>query len=69
MNKRVIITGAAGGLGSAAAAVLRRQGATVVGLDLRADGDQVLECNIRDQASVDSAVAAAIENSAEAWMS
>ncbi len=61
MNKRVIITGAAGGLGSAAAAELRRQGATVVGLDLRADGEQVLECDIRDQASVDAAVAAAIQ--------
>lgn len=59
--KRVIITGAAGGLGSAATAELRRQGCTVVGLDLKADGDQVLECNIRDQASVDAAVAAAIE--------
>jgi NAD(P)-dependent dehydrogenase (short-subunit alcohol dehydrogenase family) len=55
---RVIITGAAGGLGSAAAAELRRNGATVVGLDLA--GSDV-ECDVRDQASVDRAVAEAIE--------
>lgn len=59
--KRVIITGAAGGLATAAIAELRRQGATVVGLDLNADGDAVLQCDIRDQASVDAAVSAAIE--------
>lgn len=59
--KRVIITGAAGGLGTTATAELRRQGATVVGLDLQGNGDDVLECDVRDQASVDAAVAAAIE--------
>jgi len=57
----VIITGAAGGIGGAAAAELRRQGARVVGLDVHADGDDVIECDIRDQESVDHAVAAAIE--------
>jgi NAD(P)-dependent dehydrogenase (short-subunit alcohol dehydrogenase family) len=61
MNKRVLITGAAGGLGTAAADELRRQGATVVGLDLQATEDWILECDIRDQDSVDRAVAAAIE--------
>ena len=61
MSKRVIITGAAGGLATAAIAELRGQGATVVGLDLKGNGDDILECDIRDQASVDSAVAAAIE--------
>jgi NAD(P)-dependent dehydrogenase (short-subunit alcohol dehydrogenase family) len=60
----VIITGAAGaagGIGGAAAAELRRQGARIVGLDVHADGDDVIECDIRDQESVDHAVAAAIE--------
>lgn len=61
MSKRVIITGAAGGLGKQATEELRRQGATVVGLDLKAEGDDILECDVRDQESVDTAVAAAIE--------
>ena len=61
MSKRVIITGAAGGLGAAATEELRRQGATVVGLDLKGNGDDILDCDVRDQASVDAAVAAAIE--------
>ena len=43
---RVIITGAAGGIGSATVAELRRQGAQVVGLDL-AGADVV--CDVRDQ--------------------
>ncbi len=61
MSKRVIITGAAGGLGTTATAELRRQGAVVVGLDLRGNGDDVIACDVRDQASVDTGVAAAIE--------
>jgi NAD(P)-dependent dehydrogenase (short-subunit alcohol dehydrogenase family) len=62
MSARVIITGAAGGIGSAASAALRARGARVVGLDLRADPEHdVLECDVRDQASVDAAVTAAIE--------
>jgi NAD(P)-dependent dehydrogenase (short-subunit alcohol dehydrogenase family) len=57
---RVIVTGAAGGIGSAAVAELRARGAAVVGLDLEAGGD-VLACDVRDQASVDAAVTTAIE--------
>ena len=62
MSARVIVTGASGGIGGAAAAALRARGARVIGLDLKQDaaGD-VLACDVRDQASVDRAVAAAIE--------
>jgi NAD(P)-dependent dehydrogenase (short-subunit alcohol dehydrogenase family) len=56
---RVLITGAAGGIGSAAAAELRAQGARVIGLDLE-PGEDVIACDVRDQASVDAAVAEAV---------
>ena len=55
---KVIITGAAGGIGTAASAALRHQGATVVGLDLTGAD---IDCDVRDQTGVDRAVAAAIE--------
>jgi NAD(P)-dependent dehydrogenase (short-subunit alcohol dehydrogenase family) len=62
LSARVLITGASGGIGGAAAAALRDRGARVVGLDLVADPDHdVLACDVRDQASVDAAVAEAIE--------
>ena len=57
---RVLLTGAAGGIGSAAASELRARGARVVGLDLKA-GDDIIECDVRDQASVDAAVTDAIQ--------
>jgi NAD(P)-dependent dehydrogenase (short-subunit alcohol dehydrogenase family) len=57
---RVVITGASGGIGTATAAELRSRGATVIGLDL-VPGDDVIACDVRDQASVDAAVAEAIE--------
>lgn len=56
--KRIVITGAAGGIGSATVALLRSRGAQVVGLDLQGAD---IECDVRDQASVDAAVAVAIE--------
>jgi NAD(P)-dependent dehydrogenase (short-subunit alcohol dehydrogenase family) len=59
MSKRVIITGAASGIGQATAEALRRRGCSVVGLDLVA-GDDVIACDVRDQESVDVAVAEAI---------
>jgi NAD(P)-dependent dehydrogenase (short-subunit alcohol dehydrogenase family) len=59
VSSRVIITGAAGGIGAAARAELRRRGAVVVGLDVHADGD-LIQCDVRDQESVDRAVAEAI---------
>jgi NAD(P)-dependent dehydrogenase (short-subunit alcohol dehydrogenase family) len=57
---RVVITGASGGIGTATTAELRARGATVIGLDL-VPGEDVIECDVRDQASVDAAVAEAIE--------
>lgn len=58
MSNRVLITGAAGGIGAAATAELRRRGARVVGLDLDA-GEDVIACDVRDQDAVDAAVAEA----------
>jgi NAD(P)-dependent dehydrogenase (short-subunit alcohol dehydrogenase family) len=60
VSKRVIITGAASGIGQATAETLRRRGDEVVGLDLRA-GDDILACDVTDQSSVDAAVAAAVK--------
>jgi NAD(P)-dependent dehydrogenase (short-subunit alcohol dehydrogenase family) len=56
----VIITGAASGIGAAAAAQLRERGALVVGLDINAS-DDLVACDVRDQESVDRGVAEAIE--------
>jgi NAD(P)-dependent dehydrogenase (short-subunit alcohol dehydrogenase family) len=60
VSARVIITGAASGIGAATAAALQSRGARVIGLDICADGERVLECDVGDQASVDGAVAEAI---------
>jgi NAD(P)-dependent dehydrogenase (short-subunit alcohol dehydrogenase family) len=56
---RVLITGAAGGIGSAAVAELRSRGAAVIGLDVEA-GEDILACDVRDQGSVDAAVGEAV---------
>ncbi|HWF52629.1 MAG TPA: SDR family NAD(P)-dependent oxidoreductase [Solirubrobacteraceae bacterium] len=61
MSTRIIITGAASGIGAATAASLREGGAEVIGLDINASGEDILRCDVRDQASVDEAVAQAIE--------
>lgn len=58
--KRVIITGAASGIGQATVAALRLRGCTVAGLDLNA-ADGIFACDVRDQASVDGAVTKAID--------
>jgi NAD(P)-dependent dehydrogenase (short-subunit alcohol dehydrogenase family) len=56
---RVLLTGAAGGIGTATAAELRERGARVVGLDLL-KGRDILACDVCDQAVVDRAVAEAV---------
>jgi NAD(P)-dependent dehydrogenase (short-subunit alcohol dehydrogenase family) len=58
---RVLITGAAGGIGNAAADRLRAQGAQVIGIDVHATADWIVAGDVRDQASVDRAVAGAID--------
>jgi NAD(P)-dependent dehydrogenase (short-subunit alcohol dehydrogenase family) len=60
VSKRVLITGAASGIGAATTEELRSQGARVEGLDLNA-ADGLIACDVRDQESVDRAVAEAIE--------
>ncbi|MEA2376075.1 MAG: hypothetical protein QOD53_2538 [Thermoleophilaceae bacterium] len=60
MSKRVLITGAASGIGAATAAELRSRGARVVGLDLN-PGHDILACDVRDQEAVNAAVADAVE--------
>lgn len=60
-GKRVIITGAASGIGAATAAELRRRGCTVAGLDRDAGGEDLILCDVRSQESVDAAVATAVE--------
>jgi NAD(P)-dependent dehydrogenase (short-subunit alcohol dehydrogenase family) len=56
-GKRVLITGAGGGFGSAITEALRARGAHVVGLD-QVIADGVIQCDITD----DSAVAAAVSD-------
>ena len=59
--ERIIITGAASGIGEATKAELERRGARVIGLDVNAERDGLIRCDVRDQASVDSAVREAVE--------
>ena len=61
MSARVAVTGAAGGIGAAAVAELRARGARVVGLDQNAEQEDIVACDVRDQASVEAAVAGAVE--------
>ena len=59
--KRVLLTGAASGIGEGTAAELRRQGVHVAGLDLE-EGEGIIACDVTDQDSVDRAVAEATEH-------
>jgi NAD(P)-dependent dehydrogenase (short-subunit alcohol dehydrogenase family) len=55
----VVITGAASGIGAATAEALRARDAQVAGLDLNADEGDLIACDVRDQQSVDRAIAEA----------
>ena len=59
MTKRILITGANGGIGRATIAALRERGASVMGLDVEA-ADGVVAADLRDVESVERAVAQAI---------
>jgi 3-oxoacyl-[acyl-carrier protein] reductase len=60
---RVLITGAANGIGRATAIAFRDAGARVVGLDLMASEDPVpvLACDLRREQDIVSAVRAAVK--------
>jgi NAD(P)-dependent dehydrogenase (short-subunit alcohol dehydrogenase family) len=60
LSKRVIITGAASGIGAATATALLGRGAQVVGLDLNAL-DGIIACDVRAQSSVDAAIETALD--------
>lgn len=58
--KRVLVTGASSGIGAAAVAEMRARGCHVAGVDIT-PADGVIACDVRDQESVDVAVAEAVE--------
>ena len=59
-GKRVLITGAGGGIAQAAIAALRAGGATVVGVDLR-PGDGILAGDVREPDAMRAVVATAVQ--------
>lgn len=61
MSARVLVTGAAGGIGAATCERLRARGARVAGLDVAAAGDDLIACDLRDPGAIGPAVAEAVE--------
>ena len=61
MSQRALVTGASGAFGTALRAELRGRGWSVVGLDLADDGDEVIACDVTDDAAVPRAVATAAQ--------
>src|SRR3712207_3315213 len=62
MSRRVLVTGAASGIGAAAAERMRAKGAKVVGLDLNGDESKdILSCDLSDPEAVERTVPEAIE--------
>ena len=60
-GRRALVTGAASGIGAATVALLRAEGATVVGIDLQ-PSDDVWEGDVTNPASVGAFMAAALEH-------
>jgi 3-oxoacyl-[acyl-carrier protein] reductase len=60
-DSRALVTGAASGIGRAAAQALQEAGATVLGLDLApgTDGIELLDCDVSDERAVQDAVSVA----------
>jgi NAD(P)-dependent dehydrogenase (short-subunit alcohol dehydrogenase family) len=62
VSRRVLITGAASGIGAAAVDKMREQGARVVGVDLEGDPERdIVACDVTDPDAVARAVPEAIE--------
>jgi NAD(P)-dependent dehydrogenase (short-subunit alcohol dehydrogenase family) len=59
-GRRIIVTGAASGIGAATVELFEREGAQVQGLDI-APGPNIVHCDVSDAASVDRTVTGAID--------
>lgn len=58
-DKRVIVTGASGGVGSTLVGLFREAGANVIGTDV-VPGDGVVACDLRDENAINSFAAQAV---------
>jgi NAD(P)-dependent dehydrogenase (short-subunit alcohol dehydrogenase family) len=61
VSRRALVTGASGAFGTALRAELKRRGWSVIGLDLNADGDEVIACDVTDDEAVPQAVSTAAQ--------
>jgi NAD(P)-dependent dehydrogenase (short-subunit alcohol dehydrogenase family) len=61
VSGRALVTGASGAFGTALRAELKRRGWSVAGLDLNADDEEVIACDVTDDDAVPGAVATAAQ--------